>query len=371
MSKKMAFLINSMSGGGAEKLVLTLLERLQTDGVSIELICLEKNDVYNVNESIKITYLTDWNNVSGTKKLIFLPFLAFRLFNYVKKYQIEIVQSHLFRANYVNLLSKLLFRSNHNIQVVNHSVISRYKKEGISGKINLFLIKKLYPLADKIISVSNAVQKDMQNLFAFKNDQKVIYNMFNISYIQKLANEEIDNFKFDITKRYIVSVGRLIQLKRNKDLIYALPKLDNDVELIFIGEGEEKQNLNVISKKLGVLARTHFLGWVDNPYKYIKNSNILICTSQTESFGNVLVEAMACGIPVISTKCGGPEEIILNEVDGYLVNIRDVGDIVKKINLILSDENISYNLVNNAKEKVKLFNTVNILKEYKKVLEIE
>lgn len=372
MSKKMAFMINSMAGGGAEKLVKTLLEQLQNDGWSVELIYLEKDDVYSVDKNIKVTYLTDWDkSVSGIKKLLFLPILAFRLFNYIKKHQIKTVQSHLFRANYVNLLAKSFFRSTHDVQIVNHSVISRYKNEGLSGKINLFLIKKLYPFADKIISVSNVVQKDMQNLFSFENEKKVIYNMFDINEIRQIANEEIDNFKFDKAKKYIVSVGRLISLKRNQDLIYVLSHLDSNVELIFIGEGKEKENLVNLAKKLDISKRVHFLGWVENPYKYIYHSNILACTSQTESFGNVLVEAMTCGVPVVSTKCGGPEEIIDDEVDGYLVDIGDVDRMVEKINLILNDDELSNKLILNATEKIKLFDSASIMKEYKKVLEDE
>jgi len=372
MSKKIAFMINSLAGGGAEKLVKTLLEQLQNDGWSVELICLEKDDLYSVDKNIKVTYLTDWDkSVSGVKKLLYLPILAFILFNYIKKHQIETVQSHLFRANYVNLLSKYFFRSAHNVQVVNHSVISRYKNEGMTGRISLYLIKKLYPFADKIISVSSVVQKDMQELFGFKNYKKVIYNMFDLNEIQNLSREKVHDFKFDTTKSYIVSVGRLIPLKRNHDLIYALTKLDSNVELIFIGEGKEKENLINLAKELDVSKRVHFLGWVDNPYMYIYHSNILACTSQTESFGNVLVEAMACEVPVVSTKCGGPEEIIDDEVDGYLVDIGDVESMVEKINLILNNRDIADRLVDNAKEKIKLFDSASIIKEYKKVLEDE
>lgn len=93
---------------------------------------------------------------------------------YVSKNRITIVQSHLFRANYVNVLSRLIFGSRHTVQVVNHGVISRYKKDGLLGKINLFLIKLLYPFADEIISVSNIVQDDMQKLFGFKNEKSYL-----------------------------------------------------------------------------------------------------------------------------------------------------------------------------------------------------
>lgn len=120
-------------------------------------------------------------------------------------------------------------------------------------------------------------------------------------------------------------------------MIYSLSKLNENIEVLFIGDGEEKNNLINLSKKLNIYKRIHFLGWVDNPYKYIKHSNILVCTSQTESFGNVIVEAMICGIPVISTRCGGPEEIINNDVDGFLVDIGDIEDLVEKINFIIDD----------------------------------
>jgi N-acetylgalactosamine-N,N'-diacetylbacillosaminyl-diphospho-undecaprenol 4-alpha-N-acetylgalactosaminyltransferase len=255
--------------------------------------------------------------------------------------------------------------------VVNHSVISRYKKDGLVGKINLFLIKQLYPIANKIISVSNIVEKDMQNLFDFKNEKKVIYNMFDFYKIHKLSNECIKNFNFDNDKSYIISVGRLIPLKRNKDLIYVLSKLNENIEILFIGDGEERNNLISLSKELNVFRRTHFLGWVDNPYKYIKCSNILVCTSETESFGNVIVEAMICGIPVICTKCGGPEEIIDKNINGFLVDIGDVKKIIEKVNLILNDLELSNKFILNAKEKIKLFDSNKIIKEYKKVLKID
>lgn len=371
MSKKIAFLINSMSGGGAEKLVKILIEHLDSEGYSVELICLEKNDVYSFIGNIKVTYLSDWSKgVGGIKKLIFLPILAFRLNKYITNNNIKLVQSHLFRANYVNLLVKF-FRSKHEIQVINHSVISRYKKEGLSGRVNLFLIKQLYPFADKIISVSNVVEKDMQELFGFKNEKKVIYNFFDINNIQKLVCEEINEFKFDKAKKYLVSVGRLISLKRNKDLVEVLSKVDKNVELIFIGTGEKKENLRRQSNDLGLLQRIHFLGWVNNPYKYIKNADLLVCTSETESFGNVLVEAMVCGKPVLSTRCGGPEEIIEDGVNGILVDVGNIDNMVKSINMILNNKEIYNKYIKNAYLSSRKFDVRNIIKKYKKVLEIE
>lgn len=367
---KIVILINSMSDGGAEKLVQILADNLYNVGIPIEVICLEKNNVYQLNKNINVVYLTNlMSRESGLKKLIYLPLIAYKLERYVKRNNISVVQSHLFRASYVNLLAKLLFKSNHNAQVVNHSIISRYKKQGIIGRVNLFLIQVLYPFADKIISVSNIVQQDMQELFDFKNKKKVIYNMFDLKKIEKLSKEYITDFDFKCNKKYIISVGRLIPLKRNEDLIYALSNLNKNIELLFIGDGSEKINLEKLSNNLNISSRVHFLGWQDNPYKYMRNSDILVCTSQTESFGNIIVEAMACDITVISSRCGGPEEIIDDSVDGFLIDIGDIESLVEKICFVLNNNKLVKLITLNAKQKIKLFAIDKIMEEYKRILE--
>ncbi len=368
-NKKIVFLINSISDGGAEKLVVTLVEKLYNDGYAVELLCLEKDIKYTLSDDIKVTYLThSTSRMSGVKKLLFLPIYAYKLYKYVKENNVSVVQSHLFRANYVNILSKVIFRSKQTMQVVNHSVISRYKNQGIIGKVNLALIKYLYPSSDAILSVSNVVQNDMQKLFNFKNDSKVIYNMFDMAKIKSLSNQVVNDFKFREDKKYLISVGRLIKLKRNKDLILALEKLNSDIEILFIGDGEEKEALQNKSRELKVLDRVHFLGWVQNPYSYINKSDILLSTSQTESFGNVLVEAMVCKIPVISTRSGGPKEIIENGVNGVLINIGDIENLVENINLILYNEDVKMSYIQNGYMKIKKFDIENIIKEYKDVL---
>ena len=370
-NKKIAFLINSLSGGGAEKVVKLLTEKLYDDDVQIELICLEKSNVYKPCSNIKVSYLSDFTGKeNGIKKLIVMLLLSFKLTNYIKNNKISLVQSHLFRANYVNLISKILFKSKHVVQVVNHSVMSRYKDNGFLGIVNLFLIKSLYPFSNRIISVSNIVQCDMQKMFNFKNDKEVIYNPFEINKIEKLSQEKVNDFKFKEKTKYIISIGRLIKIKRNKDLIYSLVKLDDNVELIFIGEGKEKESLIQLSKKLNLFNKVHFMGWVDNPYKYIKSADILVSTSQSESFGNVLVESMICQTVVISSDCGGPSEIIVNGHDGILIEIGNIKQLVKSITILLLDKNKKNIYIKNAKYKINKFNVKSIYKQYKKSLGI-
>jgi N-acetylgalactosamine-N,N'-diacetylbacillosaminyl-diphospho-undecaprenol 4-alpha-N-acetylgalactosaminyltransferase len=335
---KVTFLINSLSSGGAEKVLSVLANELVKQTFQVEIIFLEKNEFYKLDDRVKKTYLSDFNGKeSGLKKLLYIPILAWKLKKYIKQNNINLIQSHIYRANYVNVLAKI-FGTNHKTQIVNAGRISRYKELGLIGKINLWLIKWLYAKADLIILKSKGMQEDMQNLFKFKNKQIVINNPYDIKKIQKLALEKFDDFMFDKSKKYLISVGRLIKLKRNSDLIEILPNLNENIEIIFLGDGEEKENLVSLAKSLKVAKRVHFLGRVKNPYKYMAKSDIFVSCSESEGFPNVLVEAMICGIPVISSDCiSGPMEILGDNEYGLLFDVGDKNKLLENIKLLLNN----------------------------------
>jgi glycosyltransferase involved in cell wall biosynthesis len=366
--KKIAFLINSFADGGAEKVVKLIVEKLFSEGVDVELIFLENDRILDINPKIKVKYLYNGKLKSSKFKSLMMIFtLAYRLNKYIKENNIYLVQSHLFRASYVNILSKRVFRSNHKVHVVNHSVISRLYKEGISGRINLLLIKFLYPYTDVIQSVTYSVQNDMDKLFHFKPRKIVVYNPFDIKNIKTKSREHIDDFIFHQDINYIICVGRLIKGKRNSDVINALINTPQYVELIFIGDGELLNSLKEDAVAMGMQSRVHFLGWVENPYKYIKNSDVLVSTSESESFGNIIVEAFICKTPVISTICGGPEEIIQNDC-GILIEIGDISALRKGILKILADSKFNSCQIINASSRAKMFALENIMDDYKKVI---
>lgn len=381
---KKLILINSLSSGGAEKVVSVILNTLADDhSDQIELVCLEKNDFYEIDKRIKIIYLSDFKgNEGGLKKLLYLPILAWRLKKYLEQNNITLVQSHVYRANYVNVLAKI-FGARHKAQVVNAGQVSRYFEEGIVGKINLFLIKHLYKRADLIICKSEGMLLDMQELFDFRNPSIVINNPYDIEKIEALSQEKVDDFEFRDDRVYLVSVGRLIALKRNEDLILALSKLPQHIEVLFIGDGEEREFLENLAKGLGVEDRVHFLGRKSNPFKYLAKSHIFISCSETEGFPNVLVEAMICGLPVVSTDCkSGPREILAPNTDvnyqlkngiewaeyGCLVPVGGVKEIKEAVEKLLNDSEMRKAYIQKGKERAKEFGLEKIISNYKEVL---
>ena len=317
-NRKIVFFINSLYSGGAEKVLSTIITELSNQNYDIELISVERHDFYTIPKEVKRTYLSTLDVKYGSMiKLLYLPIWAWKLRQYIKKNHIKLVQSHLYRANYINILAKL-FGAGHTAQIVNTGAISRYLEGGLSGKINLKIIKYLYPKADLIITKSKGMQLDMQKLFNFKNSQLVINNPFDIKKIEKMAQEEVeDGFKFREDRRYLIHIGRFDTFKRQDLIIEALASLDSSIELILIGDGKKLEDTKRLVNDLKLDSRVHFIGRVKNPYSYISKSNLLILSSTNgEGFPNVLVEGMICKTAVISSDCiSGPREILAPNSD--------------------------------------------------------
>jgi N-acetylgalactosamine-N,N'-diacetylbacillosaminyl-diphospho-undecaprenol 4-alpha-N-acetylgalactosaminyltransferase len=370
--QKITFLINSLSSGGAEKVLSVIVGELIRQKYGVEVIFLEKNEFYTLPKEVKKTYLSSFDgSESGIKKLFYIPLLALRLKKYVNKNSIDLIQSHIFRANYVNVLA-ILFGSIHKVQVVTAGRVSRYKELGFTGKINLLFIKYLYPYADLVISKAKGMQEDIQSLFHFTNRQIVINNPYDIEKIEQLSNEKVVDFTFHSDKKYLISIGRLIPLKRNHELINALNHLPSNCEIIFLGDGQEKENLLAFLEKLNLKNRVHFLGQVQNPYKYLAKADIFVSCSESEGFPNVLVEAMICGTPIVSSDCvSGPREILAPKEEnqyGYLFKVGDTRKMIEHINTLLQDNSLRESYTKKAKLRAKDFSLNNIINEYKNVL---
>jgi N-acetylgalactosamine-N,N'-diacetylbacillosaminyl-diphospho-undecaprenol 4-alpha-N-acetylgalactosaminyltransferase len=331
-----------------------------------------------------MVYLTDMDDSgSSVSRMLYIPIYAWKLYKYSKKHNIQLIQSHVFRANYVNALSRK-FGATHKVQVVNHSIASRYLEQGILGKFNLALMNYFYHNADTIVTISKKMQQDLNNLFNLPNKKVTIYNPHEIKTIIALSEEPTTKFKFNPRIKYLITIGRLVSLKQFEDVISALAKVPTSVQLIMIGaDGGELEKLKKLAKKLKVNNRIHFLGHVTNPYKYIKRSDIFISSSRTEGFPNVHIEAMLCNTAVISSDCtSGPREILAPDTDfniqikknleqtnyGVLYPVGQVNQLEEAIKLLLENNELREKIRSAAFIRANQFSVTKVVHEYKNIL---
>ncbi len=193
-----------------------------------------------------------------------------------------------------------------------------------------------YNKSDYITAVSAPVKVSLNRLYGIANDKiNVIHNPIDIVHIKKASTVKLHS-KYEY--EFILAVGRLVKVKRFDLLIKAFSgvRKNKKLKLLILGEGPERDRLTKIARILGVEDDVVLPGFVANPWAFMKHAKLVILTSKYEGFGNVIVESMAIGCPVISTESGGPQEIITNGKNGILVS-DDHQEIKTEILRVLND----------------------------------
>ncbi|MEM6631494.1 MAG: glycosyltransferase [Bacteroidota bacterium] len=384
-----ALLVNSLVGGGAERVVLTLFNEFRTQGIEVELILIEKEQFYDLPEGIQISYLTEKKSIKGNfSKGLNVYTAANKLKEIVEKRNISVVQSHLVRASYINILAKM-FGARHKVQVVNHGLISYSKSRGIRGRANIVLSRMVYNHADSIVSISKVMRMELQKLFNIKGPEKhvMIYNPHNIDNILSRSYEE-PTFAFDPEKKYLITVGRLVDFKRLDVIIRSFREVKEVfpmLELLIIGDGEERSTLENLTQTLQIGPYVHFLGYQKNPFSLMARSDLYVMASEMEGLPNILIEAMICGIPVIASDCqSGPRELLQPGEEIYPQDLEDIelGDngilypvgrqqlLTKALKLLLTDEALKDKYIKAGRKRAEEFRPTYIIPKYLRQLNV-
>ena len=377
MKKKISILIYSLASGGAERVVSILLKELNSR-YDITLVLMNDTIFYDIPNSIEIIYLEKSNpNESGIKKLLKLPFLGWKYRQLLRKKGIELSLSFMIRPNYINILAKL-FGCNAKTVISERSMFTlQFGYKDIQSFINKRLVK-LYNFADLIVANSNGNREDLNRNFSIKPEIKTIYNALDISQIEKRKEEDLEIEKKRFT---FVTIGRMDVGKNHLLLIEAVK--DVDANLWIIGDGELREDLKLRIEDLGLKDRVKLLGRQNNPYKFLNRADCFVFGSNHEGFPNVLLEALACSLPVISTDCkSGPREILAPESDftkqtseieladfGVLVPVGDVDKMAQTMRMMVEDESLRKSLKEKAYIRAKDFKVDRIIDQWREVTE--
>lgn len=377
MKKKLSILTYSLASGGAERVVSILLEELK-ERYDVTLVLMNNTIHYNLPKNQKIAYLEHSNPTeNGLIKFIKLPFLGLKYKRFCHQNDIDTTFSFMNRPNYIGLFSKL-FGNVSKIIISERSQPSLQHKNGLQGLINRALIKLLYPKADSIITNSLGNSLDLQNHFDIRS-VRTINNPFDLEKITTLAKEDIHLAHQQFT---FITVGRLDKGKNHALIIEAIKEIDAD--LWIIGEGSLENTLKKQIRQLNLEHKVFLLGRQENPFKYLNKADCFVFSSNHEGFPNVLVEALACGLPVISTDCkSGPREILAPDSKqsihlkdtiefaqyGVLTPINDTKNLEKAMHTIMANEKIRNNYKAKTIQRAQDFSkekiTLQFIKEIK------
>jgi glycosyltransferase involved in cell wall biosynthesis len=200
--------------------------------------------------------------------------------------------------------------------------------------------RSAYAAADWVIANSSGVADDLATQVPSTRDKlSVVYNAGLDRHVFELAREPLPEPR--PSGSVIVTCGRLTQQKDQQVLLRAFARLRTSLEatLWILGQGEERPHLEALARELGVESRVRFWGFRENPYPFLSAADVFVLSSRWEGFGNVVVEALACGVPVVSTDCPhGPREILDGGRYGRLVPVGGVVELSRAIEETLASE---------------------------------
>jgi glycosyltransferase involved in cell wall biosynthesis len=219
-----------------------------------------------------------------------------------------------------------------------------------------------------MVSVSKAAERKFKKLFQLKNI-RTIYNGFDFDVIASKAKASIE---FNIRK-YIIFYGRLDDEHKNLKLLFDAYKLsglqEKEVKLLILGSGPDEVVLKEYSKELGLYDSIVFQGFDKNPYPYVKQSLFMVLSSRYEGFPMVIPEALSLGVPVVSVNCeSGPNEVIVNEKNGLLVENHNSEVLAKAMNRLYEEKNLYLHCKSNAKKSVSQFSRIKIAEQWQSLL---
>ena len=233
------------------------------------------------------------------------------------------------------------------------------------------LLKTVYkfPNVKKIITCSSGLEKNLINNYRLKNT-KIIYNPIDLNLIdQKLL--ALKPFEFD----YILAVGRLNKQRGHDILIksFAKSSLKSKAKLVILGEGKERKNLENLIDDLKIKDKVLLPGNVENPFVYMKYAQLFIHSSRCEGLSMVLLEALACNVPVIATNCCeiSPYEIMENEVNSLLVPSEDDELLKDAMERLYYDRKLYMKLKLNTRKSIERYDIENIIKDWISLFEKE
>ena len=350
MSKKrISILLPDLGGGGAERLHVNLANKWIEQGLEVEFALMTKQGVFleSLDEKISVSDL----------RAIRARWLLVRLARYLRQTRPDIILAAMWPLTSISIVAWILAGRPGRLFVSDHCQLSISSVEDTRtpGWLIRNSMRFTYPLASGVIAVSQGVKQDMCNLGHLDSSTvQVIYNPTAVG-VPMLRGSDLARALLwgEGFNHHILSVGSLKKQKDHATLLQAFAVLPKSLgaKLTILGEGSFRGELEELVRSLGLEGRVAMPGFALDPYVWYQTADLFVLSSRWEGFGNVIVEALECGIPVVSTDCpSGPSEILEDGRFGRLVPIQNPVALADAIARSLSEPINREKLVNRAKD---------------------
>ncbi len=328
--------IQSLEGGGAERLLLTLAKWFEKQGCEVHIVLILRNQIeYEIDDNLKIHHFKQYYRWIPRTIRAKISALLLDKFIIKKCGYPDLVLSNLIVADRVLCHSKL------NVYLLIHSAMSKEYKSLNTRLKNIYNKKP-------VVCVSDGVKRDFDKTFNSPYPSIVIHNFTDVDFVKQQSTRFCP-----MQKDYVVHAGRFSPEKRHDILIKAYHQSGINNPLLLIGKGKLKQQCKDLVNNLGLEKKVIFMGFQTNPYPFIKNAKLMVLSSDFEGFGLVITEALALGTPVISTDCqSGPAEILpknnltpVGDIDALANKIADAVQTPNKYKTDLKDEFLPENQI--------------------------
>ena len=340
--RRIALVIPDLRGGGAERSTLGIARGLIAQGYAVDLILFDDANAYPHETPLeaRLFVLRSAGESQFRTRIRRTPgfglrqglLLFVRLFDLIRN--VRFIAAHVDRkrpdvlfpalgeAKVSVLLARFFMSSRPVVIPVMHSVVMN------RSPLLRVLYRLLFPSADRIVAVSKGVADSLVGKMGIPREKiETIYNPVTRPEIDELARESPDHpWTSGDGPPVLLAVGRLVETKDFMTLLRAFQRVSRNrpVRLVILGEGPQRNRLETLARRMGIADNISLPGWVPNPFAYMSRASVFVVSSRREGLSLVLIEALACGCPVVSTDCpSGPAEVLCNGEFGPLVPVGD------------------------------------------------
>ena len=304
--------------------------------------------------------------------LSFFPTSLWKGIKLAKQNHYDVINAHFaIPSGLVGVILSKIFGIPHVLTIIGGDIYDPSKK---SSPHKTFILNKIVKIvmkrSDKIIAISSDIKRRVLNYY----DDKMKIEIIHLGLIKPSFNK-VDRKNLALSDKdfLIISIGRIIKRKGLQYLLYAIQKLeDKRLKLLIIGEGPEKDTLKMLSKKLGLEGQVKFLGFVgeEKKYQYLSVSDLFVLPSLHEGFGIVFLEAMYCGLPIITTNNGGQTDFLKDGENGFLVPVKDSDNLAERIQQLYDNQELRQKMSENNLKKINDYYIESTAERYGEIFKI-